>query len=338
MRKLATTRVIRKIKEHTNADSLELAIVEGWQVVVKKGEFSPGDYITYFEIDSVLPIKDEYDFLRKCCYVKKEWLPNGEGFRLKTVKLRGELSQGLVLPLPEGFIKVEGVDCTEALGVVKWDPPIPAQLQGQIKGNFPSFIPKTDVERVQNLVEEIHTNYGHYEITLKLDGTSCTVYHHNGEIGVCSRNFELKINEENKDNAYIRTAQKSGLLKALSSLGLDIAVQGEIIGPGIQCNPEKLKDTEFYIYDIFSISRQGYYSPSEREDFVKYLRKHGYVGGHVPVLSSFYQLSKPTIEELLELAKGESLIASIREGIVFKSYNDRFTFKVINNEYLLNEK
>jgi len=338
MRKLASTRIIKEIKEHTNADSLELAIVDGWQVVVKKREFSPGDYVTYFEIDSVLPIKEEYEFLRKCCYVKKEWLPNGEGFRLKTIKLRGELSQGLILPLPEGFIKLEDTDCTEALGVVKWDPPLPAQLAGLVKGNFPNFIPKTDLERAQNLIDEIENQVlQFYEVTLKLDGTSCTVYHKDGELGVCSRNFELKMSEENKDNSYIRAATKSGLLKALGSLGINIAVQGEVLGPGIQKNPEKLKDVEFFIFDIFNINTQRYLTPSQRQETLRELRKHGFVGAHVPIINGYEPLTKPSIEELLERAKGESLYARIREGIVYKSYNDRFVFKVINNEYLLAE-
>jgi RNA ligase (TIGR02306 family) len=339
MRKLASTRIIKEIKEHTNADSLELAVVDGWQVVVKKGEFSPGDYVTYFEIDSVLPIKEEYEFLRKCCYIKRDWLPNGEGFRLKTIKLRGELSQGLVLPLPKGFVKVEGTDCTGALGVVKWDPPIPAQLAGLAKGNFPNFIPKTDLERAQNLVDELKNQVLHfYEVTLKLDGTSCTVYHNNGEIGVCSRNLELKLSEENADNSYVRAATKSGLLKALGSLGINIAVQGEILGPGIQKNPEKLKDVEFFIFDIFNINTQQYLTPSQRQETLRELRKHGYVGAHVPIINGYEPLTNPSIEDLLERAKGESLTASVREGIVYKSYNEnRFTFKVINNDYLLLE-
>ncbi len=98
MRKLATVRKIAEIKPHNNADALELAVVDGWQCVVKKGDFNAGDLVIYFEVDSVLPVLPVYEFLRKGCYVKKDWLTKGEGFRLKTIKLRGEKSQGLVLP------------------------------------------------------------------------------------------------------------------------------------------------------------------------------------------------------------------------------------------------
>ena len=205
MRKLASIRQIAEIKPHTNADALELAIVDGWQCVVKKGEVRPGDFVVYFEVDSVLPINPLFEFLRKSCYVKKDWLPAGEGFRLKTIKLRGEISQGLVLPLETVFptatgLPVLGQDVTEILGVVKWDPPMPAQLQGLARGVFPSFIQKTDQERIQNVWEEVKEKYDDvtFEVTIKLDGSSCTYYHNEGDVGVCSRN--LNLNLEGNDN------------------------------------------------------------------------------------------------------------------------------------------
>lgn len=172
MRKLATIRKIADIQPIEGADAIEVATVDGWKVVVKRGEFNVGDLCVYFEIDSVLPIRPEFEFLRKGCYVKKDWLiteqnPTGEGFRLRTIKLLGQISQGLVIPLetvPEKgitrafrfydengvhhrVVSHEGEDVTDVIGVVKWDPPLPAQLSGRAKGNFPSFIPKTDQER-----------------------------------------------------------------------------------------------------------------------------------------------------------------------------------------------
>jgi RNA ligase (TIGR02306 family) len=132
--------------------------------------------------------------LRKGCYIKKDWLPAGEGFRLKTVRLRGQVSQGLVVPvgkLRDEF--TEGSDVTETLQVVKWDPPVASELRGQPKGNFPSFVPKTDQERVQNCYSEIPP--GSYVMEEKLEGSSCTVYFNDGVFGVCSRNFLLSETE-----------------------------------------------------------------------------------------------------------------------------------------------
>jgi RNA ligase (TIGR02306 family) len=339
-RKLASIRVIDEIRPHTNADSLELAIVGGWQTIVKKGEFKAGDHVVYFEVDSVLPVRPEYEFLRKCCYVKKDWV---EGFRLKTIKLRGELSQGLVTRIPGGMISFDGRDVTEALDVVKWDPPVPAQLSGQVKGNFPPFLPKTDQERVQNLVHEVaeaYVNHDLFEVTIKLDGSSFTCYYYDGNVGVCSRNLELKINDENKDNTFVKLFVESGLADYLMSYGRNIAIQGELMGPGIQGNRENLSEPMLFVFDIFNIDEQRYLTPMERHEIFNQLRNEAPEVmkrvSHVPVLEYMTTVSPHT--ELLMLADGPSLNNPIREGIVYKRVDGRFSFKVISNNFLLNEK
>lgn len=338
-RKLASIRVIKEIRPHSNADTLELAIVDGWQVIIKKGEFKAGDHVVYFEVDSVLPIRPEYEFLRKCCYVKKDWV---EGFRLKTIKLRGELSQGLITAIPGGLVTFDGRDVTDVLGVVKWDPPVPAQLAGQVKGNFPPFIPKTDQERVQNLVhavDEAHFNKDLFEVSMKLDGSSFTCYYYNGNVGVCSRNLELKINDENKDNTFVKLFVESGLADYLMSYGRNIAIQGELMGPGIQGNREEFTDVVMFIFDIFSIDEQRYLTPDERmavfegDEGIFDNTEHIY---HVPVLAN--NLPLPSYEEILSLANGSSMYNKVREGIVFKRVDGKFSFKAISNEFLLREK
>ncbi len=144
MRKLATIATIDQILPHPNADTLELAKIRGWQVVVKKGEFQSGDLCVYCEIDAVMPERPEFEFLRD------------RKFRIKTIRLRGELSQGIcfplsILPMGEVYLEpLEGDDVTEALGIQLHQPPIPACLSGDVNGVFPSFIPKTDCERIQN--------------------------------------------------------------------------------------------------------------------------------------------------------------------------------------------
>lgn len=358
MRKLASIRQIFEIKPHTNADALELAIVDGWQCVVKKGEFKAGDLVVYFEVDSVLPVREEYEFLRKCCYVKKDWLTAGEGFRLKTIKLRGEISQGLVMPLEAGgelfnnkfkwikningtFDTVHvGDDVTENLGVVKWDPPIPACLAGQAKGNFPSFIPKTDQERAQNLttvIQQANLAGDVFEITYKLDGSSCTMFFNDGEVGVCSRNLQLKVNEENKDNTFVRMLNETGMYRALIVNGSNLAVQGELMGPGIQGNREGFTETKFFVYDVYDIDKQKYFTPEQREQFFDLVLKPlGATVYHVPVYS--HGTTPGTIEELLEMADGPSINNPVREGLVFKRADGGFSFKIINNEYLLGEE
>ena len=198
-RKLASIRRITDIQPIPNADAIEVVVVGGWKVVTKKGEFNVGDLCVYCEIDSFLPILPQYEFLRKSSYKK---LSTGEeGFRLRTIKLRGQVSQGLVLPLsvlPGGRELFEGMDVTEVLSITKYEPPIPASLAGKVKGLFPSFLHKTDEERVQNLANEfgiLHLFQPNktYYVTEKLDGSSATFYFRNGEFGVCSRNLEYLL-------------------------------------------------------------------------------------------------------------------------------------------------
>ena len=156
-RKLATVKKITNIRPIEGADMIELATVGGWNVVVGKDVgHKVGDMVVYCEIDSFLPIRDKFEFLRKSSFKK---MGEQEGFRLKTIKLRGQISQGLILPLLETFgdfswTAYEGLDVTERLGIIKYEPPIPAELAGQVIGGFPSFIRKTDEERIQNLSAE----------------------------------------------------------------------------------------------------------------------------------------------------------------------------------------
>ena len=144
MRKLASIQHIKNLEPIEGADAIEKATVLGWQVVVKKGEYKVGDLTVYIEIDSLLPETSDFEFMRK------------NKFRVRTIRLRGQVSQGICFQpsiLPPDFILDEDADCTEALGIVKYEPPVPAHLAGIAKGRFPGFIPKTDETRVQVLQE-----------------------------------------------------------------------------------------------------------------------------------------------------------------------------------------
>lgn len=338
-RKLVTIRQVKDIKPIEGADLIELCIVDGWQVVSKKGDFKSGNKCVYYEIDSYLPIEDRYEFLRKSSY-KKYSDGSKEGFRLKTIRLRGQISQGLIIPLdkfPELTSDEIGTDLTDLLNVLVYDPPLPASLSGMAKGLFPSFIKKTDQERIQNLpdyLEKSDFKDMKFEVTIKLDGSSVTIYQKDGEAGVCSRNLEFK---DDDTSTYSEVARVLKIKEKLINHGKNIALQGELIGTGIQKNNEKITGQDIYIFDIFDIDNQRYLLPSERQKLVAELGLK-----HVPVLYSNYEVFKEhdSIESILKMAEGTSMNPnSIREGLVFKSESlyrgNTVSFKAINNEYLL---
>lgn len=337
-RKLASIRRISSLTPIENADMIELAHIDGWGVVVKKGEFNEGDLGVYFEVDSLLPEEPRYEFLRKSCYVSKS--QNGSGFRLRTIKLRKTLSQGLLLPLnsfPELVNVKEGDEVTEYLNVKKYEPIIPQQLAGKIKGNFPLGIPKTDQERIQNLFgknDYEKRKYETYEVTLKLHGTSCTIYEMDNRFGVCSRNLDL---EETEDNVYWIVARKYDLENKIKQLGFtNIAIQGEIMGPGLLGNRENFNEYIYFVYDIWNIETQKYLTSQERLDICDALELK-----HVPIIESNYnEVNKFTLEQLLNWADDTSSINHPHaEGLVFKNQNNTwFSFKVISNKFLLEEK
>jgi RNA ligase (TIGR02306 family) len=343
MRKLATIRIIDAINAIPDADAIEVATVGGWEVVVKKGEYRVGDLAVYCEIDSWIPT-ELAPFLSKG-QVPREY--NGvKGERLRTVKLRGQVSQGLLLKVAERFDDVvvlsaadatpykEGEDVTEALGIQKYEAPIPAQLSGEVRGSFPSIIPKTDQERCQNLTSEIAewtANGLTFELTEKLDGSSMTVYlYDEGEHGVCSRNLDLK---ESDANSFWVVCRRERLIDKINLAGRGLALQGELIGEGIQGNPYKIKGQDFYLYDVYDIGAGRYFTPRERLDFAQ-----KYDVKHVPVIAYDKDLSTGDVRTLLEWAEAKSTLnaQAEREGLVFKCLQDpRIHFKAISNRFLL---
>jgi len=336
-RKLASIRKITNIQPIPNADAIEVVSVDGWNVVTKKGEFKVGDLCVYCEIDSFLPILPEFEFLRKSSYKK---LSNGdEGFRLRTIKLRGQVSQGLVLPtsvLPGGRDLYPGMDVTEVLSIKKYEPPIPASLAGKAKGLFPNFLHKTDEERVQNLANEFgvlhlfHPNKTYY-VTEKLDGSSATFYFRNGEFGVCSRNLELL---ETLDNTFWKVARELKIEEKLGTLADNICIQGELIGEGIQGNPYKLKGQTIRFFNAYNIDTRTYLPLDKFKNLMSQLDLE-----MVPLLSEDFKFSS-TLDELLKYAEGKSQLNPEfdREGIVIRSHDRTISFKVISNQFLLNEK
>lgn len=336
-RKLATIRKIDALTPIEGADAIECATVGGWKVVVKKGEYTVGDLAVYCEIDSWIPT-ELAPFLSKGKEPRE--FEGVKGERLRTVKLRGQLSQGLLLPLGIGVYDPnaeldEGTDVSEFLNIQKWEKPMNAQLAGMARGNFPSLIPKTDQERVQNLTKEIAAALESalkFEVTEKLEGSSMTVYMIKGEFGVCSRNLDLK---ETEGNTFWQVARRDGLEEKMRAVDeyWDFAIQGELVGPGIQGNIYKLSQPEFYVYDVYNIQAGEYMNPQDRRRLVERMGLK-----HVPVIWSTWELSE--VDAILAQAEGRAWLNGNqeREGVVYKQVDGGMTFKAISNKYLLGEK
>ena len=342
-RKMAEIVRVKDVIPHPNADLLDIAKVGGWNVVIKKGDFSVGDLAIYLSIDAWVPTEIA-PFLSKGNEPREYNGVNGE--RLRTVKLRNVVSQGLLLPVHKvndvpyivGWYHEDGIgtmvmvsegqDVTECLNVQKWEAPIPAQLAGQVHGPFPTqYMPKTDQPRIQSFYDEI-IQFGEdktYEVSLKLDGTSFTVFKVDNVLRCCSRNLELKINEENANNTLIKIANEIG-----DRIPNNMAFQMEVYGEGIQGNKEKIKGQTYAIFDVYDIENQKYLAPTNRRNLCKELDLN-----HVPILETSSPIPN-SVEEALTMATGPSINAKLREGIVFKcNENPSFSFKAISNEWLL---
>jgi RNA ligase (TIGR02306 family) len=332
-RKLATIRKIAAIEPIEGADAIEVAVVDGWKVVVKKGEFQVDTLAVYFEIDSWIPT-ELAPFLSKgkepCEY------EGVKGERLRTVKLRGQLSQGLLLPLEPTCANIEselfeGLDVSLPLNILKWERPMNAQLAGMARGNFPALVPKTDQERIQNLKRSFaEYQLDTWSITEKLDGSSCTFYlDDEGVFHVCSRNLDLKEDEANSFWKVARKFQIEDTMRRNSMLGM--AIQGEMIGFGIQGNQYKTQ-LDFYVYDMYNTHTGQYILPVQLKAACERLGLK-----HVPIIVEATEIKEQSIQSILDFAEGKSLLnGSNREGIVFKSntVHDR-SFKAISNSWLL---
>ena len=329
MRKLASIQRIKNIEPIEGAEAIEKATVLGWQLVIRKSEFKIGDLCVYIEIDSVLPNMPEFEVIRS------------KTNRIKTIKLRGQISQGICFPLdilPKDVDLLEDMDVTELLGITKFEPPIPANLAGEIKGLFPSFMPKTDETRVQ-VLEGLLQNYEGTScyITEKLDGSSVTFYLKDNEFGVCSRNLDLLYNES---KSMWKFAIENDLENKLKSLNINIALQGEIIGEGIQKNKYKQRGQTVYFFNVFDIDSYNYFSLNEVKTLLKGLELN-----MVPVLDESYLLES-SVESVILKSQVRSVLSkdTIAEGIVIRPVEEkidknimqgRISFKAINPNFLI---
>lgn len=353
-RKLASIQKIVSISPIENADKLERCQVLGWSVVVGKGQFKVDDLIVYCEVDSFLPCRSEFEFLRSRCY--KKMVTGEEGFRIKTVRLRGQISQGIVFPLDilkgckyENDIRenlqyefVEGMDVSGLLGITKYEIGTPVSCSGDCFGRRPEFVPKTDEERIQSnpaLLREFEGKEVY--IGVKIDGASCSIFYNKDwerPFGICGRNFELKPS----DNAYWLASRKYDLENKLKAYGKNIVLQGEVAAPGIQKNRLNLKEVDFFLFDVVFTDEGSRYATFE--EFKQVAKDLGLKT--VPLIKPF-MFENQTVQSLLELSKGKyEGTENNREGIVIRpltvchseTLGGRLSCKVINNEYLLKEE
>lgn len=347
-RKLASIQRVLEIIPILNADAIELVRINGWQCVTKKGEFAIGDLGVFFEIDAVPPDTVPFRFL---------WQPKakpteaGEStpaeavvrppkFRIRTMRLRGALSQGLFMPLSMFALTdvTEGDDVTARLEVGKYEPP-PPQGMGDFRAHFPAFIPKTDEIRVQSLPQVLDELRGEpYVITMKYDGTSSTfcVDPRDSEFHACGRNLSIL----DGSNLYWRVARKYELDRILRAEPR-FAIQGEIVGPGVQKNPLALADLSLFVFSVFDIVDARYLSHLEMREF---LERVGLPAVQVVEEGPAFSHSQ---DSLLALAEGKYPgTNNEREGIVIRPLHERvssmlggrLSFKAISNRYLLNER
>ena len=355
MRQLATIREVAEIRPIEGADRIVVARVDGWECVVQKDEFRVGDYVVYVEVDSIVPARPEFEFLRD------------RKFRVRTIKLRGQVSQGLVLPLsilPSGTKSNLGADVTDALGITKYDPQAQQEamlaqpkkprsklvqflmrfkwfrllfMKPKRKGGFPDWIAKTDETRVQNLTTlyDIERKKGtEFSVTEKMDGQSATYFLHRiskrkFEFGVCSRNIRLGTPD---NSSYWTVAQKYDIEKCLKQLIGDhntVVLQGEICGTGIQGNKYHISGYELFVF-----------YPNQKCSTLQIAELVEPLGlKTVPMLAEGVVLPG-TISEVVEYSKGNSVVrkGQKREGVVMRNQQNNISFKVINPDFLLAER
>ena len=343
MRKLASIQQVLSVEPIEGADRIELAHVLGWQCVVNKGQLKAGDKAVYFEIDSFLPIREEFEFLRSSSYRKNDLM--GEGFRLKTMKFKGQISQGLLLPM-NVFSELTGdeeigQDVTELLGVKKWEIEERATTGGTIVGNLPYDIPKTDETRCQaepGLLQEFAGL--DYYISTKMDGSSHSVSLDENGFHVTGHNYEYKDDGKSSFYELVKALDLANKMQSfVEKTGLKtLTIQGELCAPGIQRNRLKLTKPEWYVFTVRENGeRVGLY---RMQEICKDLELK-----MVPIeeidkdLPSKYS----TIDALLERADGEYPNGGKKEGIVIrpvepvysKLISASLSMKVVNNKYLL---
>ena len=343
MRKLASIQRIWKIEPIEGADRIELAHVLGWQCVVNKGQFREMDLAVYFEVDSFLPIAPEFEFLRASSYRKTDIM--GEGFRLRTMKFRGQISQGLLLPV-SAFPAIPadaelGTDVTEILGVKKWEIEERITTGGTMIGTLPYDIPHTDETRVQAEPDLIQAFAGlEYYISTKMDGSSHSVGIDETGFHVTGHNYEYKDDGNSPFYELVKSMDLQAKMEAFAAANnlSTFTIQGELCAPGIQKNRLKLTKPAWY---VFTIRENGKRVGLTR--MLEICEKLQLESVPIEEIGTDLPTKYPTVEDLLERADGNYPKGGKKEGIVIRPtepvycelISGALSMKVVNNKYLL---
>lgn len=352
---LATIQKIIDIKPIEGADAIETAYVLGWAVVIKKGEYKVGDLCTYIQIDTVVPETEYFDFLRERKY------------RVRTIKLRKQISQGLIVPLPDRKWK-EGDDVTEVVGVKKYEkadnnperfekPRMPKvwhrkwyyifkynflykhfpSIRKKQRSPFPTHLVSiTDEERIQNIPQVLTQYQGKKFIaSYKLDGSSITIIHSKvlgkSKFRICSRRFELHCKTNDWYRVFNDTDFKFEIIKLVKHYGTnDIIVQGEAIGK-FNGNHHNLPNDQIRLFNIYVNGKR-----LKQDEFFDVCMKMNIP--HCPKYKEAVMCY--TLEDILKEAEIKDVLNPHAEceGLVWRCVEDNMSFKVINSKYLLNEK
>ncbi len=322
MRELISKKRINKIVPIEGADKIEALQIGGWLSIAQKGEFSLGEEVVFIEIDSHLPLWECFDFLKDRCL-------KFDGYYIRTLKLRGIYSQGLVIKesqLSHSFeeLKNQTQHIDDVRAKFQAD-----NMQTNPGGSFPSWIFKTDEIRIQNLTAPFIDLKKPLFITEKIDGTSATYFIdiNNGEFGLAGRNTRLS-SEQNNASVYLEMALKYNIENYLRKMQerteQPVWLQGEIVGPGIQGNHYELTENRLYIFNV----SHPELVPAEILAVPRLENPTNFEGSD-------------TYDYWLKLADIKSTLNSkkIAEGIVVRQGNTSLerepSFKVINNKYLV---
>lgn len=349
MRDLAIIAKIQEINPIPKYDRVELATVENYPVIVQKGLYRPGDLCVYVFYDTLLPVREEFEFLRKSSYS-----PRYNMFRIRNMKMCGVYSSGLILPLsslPKGFDIKEGTDVADILGIKKYDPELieesveePLKYTKQNKlykylckyawfrkffmkkrskqlGSYPATVAKSgevNIEKIFNTLKEEYEDRPVFYVSEKMEGCAATylLWGKKRIFNVFSHNTPRN---PKGNGVWEQVARKYDLKKSLRSEKANYAIQGEICGPGIQSNIYGFGDLRFFVYKVTNVDTG---EALEFDSLQCFCNKHNLE--MVPIL--FEKKALPgSVADMLQEAEGVSVFGKNvpREGVVYRNRYDQ---------------
>lgn len=362
-RKLASVQKVKAIKPIEGADRIEVVQVLGWNCVAKKGEYQVGDEVVYFEIDSLLPDVPMLEWLKG-----SSWSQKLNKYKISTHKFRGQISQGLIIPIKDleeldrqihgreeivPIAYIEGTDLTDILGIEKYEPPVSNGPLGDLI-HHEWYVPKTDEERIQVCAENVLPEYmkantQDWYSSIKVDGCSCTAGLFEDAFLIGGRNQWYK-----DENMYTTTVKKyiseEKLRDWQEKTGKYVVFQGELCGPGIQCNRLGLKEKDWFIFNVF-VSDTGEMDSYEKCDLLNMVSLCERFGVKtvpiIPFADKFDFKTVDTVDKAVENLLSyvdnikyrtyfeDASPSQIAEGVVFRLNDMTNSFKVVSNKFLL---